>query len=1274
MLGIINKYWMVGFDNKKYLLDQLAEIKENGMSQAQKYNSADIMAEANADSELYVPENALQRYTYAGGELFDEYGLTGALSEDNLVTISNLELGIDKRTKPHVKPVNRTIYSVPNPDAKFHELTQEDIKNGYYMNDDEKITFKPTDIKTRDGVQCVADKQNYYINITKKDAGRGYYISKSGKKVEFKPEDVKEVVQQKRKTGIEFVLTQDHTFSFAIALMTEEQRKVAEQIMMDSAKEAYEKMFKQYLSDYAGNEGKTGYYMFYHNDSRQNLPFSHIHLCVPNLVKLPNGEIKAIEIPEIKERDFHKKLDMMRKSSLVQKWQEAFGDTYPIEAYDKKGKSIMEGDENAEIADWRIAYDDESLKKIKLSTKAKEMIDDHISQEKLTLFQKVEIKRQALDADIEKLKLEIKSLDVQIDEKKEILQNLKSQLPENTKWGILVKHGSGELPLKEGEVKKEGENRNSYFVTCKDDYGTEHTIWSKALNEAIATSKAQPGEKIELTHLGKVPVIVKVPIKDEQTGKTRWEEREVLKNKWECNKSEQNRDDIVAERLAIIEKKKEVSNQIKDKQSEAFQLNKDYSVQIKDLESNKHRKYVWEMIKAPKEKKAKSFKDLEINKTAKEFGLKMKNDKIGVLFINKSDKTLINKLTNTSPFFSEAQLDIELSRIGHGVNAQNLTKQKIQEWKDKGLIVSTGADEKGQEKFTTFELMKKEYENVQMMATASNSVWKSRVHNRMDFEIQKILDNSPEGRKPEAEQLDFIRAIFDPKQATIAIGVPGAGKTFAVSKATEIANAYGYRTFGVAIMGKVKGALNDETSVNHAYTLDKLLIDIKDGKTKLTPNDVIFLDESSMVGTRHWNDLLTNLNGAKIVALGDHNQIASVAAGNTLKAFAKDERIQPNIKYLTEIRRQKNDEVGLKVARATALADVYRDGDEVVNAIKREGSHISNEQGTGGLDIMEAEGRVQKFVTSAEKYEAMVTEYLDDMNSFKEKVMLTSLNSTIDRLNNIAQDKRLIRGEISGEYLENDKERFYVGDRIILEANNNIEQYSNGDIGTVKGIVNGSLVVSFDNGKEKIIDDLTNTRLGYAMSINKSQGMSINSVYGNLESSSINCQEIFNVLVTRNKLLCKLFGVQSDYSLIKSEFMRENGKEDLIDMHKRYVTKEINPELDSLNRAIEVAEDLTAKCRGLEKNSAFLQSGIAAMLSDKIKKVSTDVEVPEEIKKQVANQELHGKHDKKTQQVQKVAEVNKTTEQVKKVEVEKPKSFEELKKKRQIQKDDGLSM
>lgn len=1291
-IGIKNVSFNEGFDYDEYLLKQMAELTENSIGFDSKYNSADLTDEISASNQYGVkdlvatPEamqDAMKNYTRAGGALFDKWGLSGHLTLDNLATISKLEMGKDPRTKDGVKPVKRTVYSVPHPDNKYQVLTDEDMMRGFYVNaDGNEVQFKKEEVRNKNREKVIPDPKNFYITITEKDVKNGFYINKAGKKVEFKQSEVKETVETKRKTGIEFVITQDHTFSYAIAMMPEEQRKQAEKMMMDLAERSYQELFKEYLRDHAGNEGSTAYYLYYHNDSRQGLPFSHIHMKIPNILELPNGEIRAIEIPEIQQKDFHKKLDAMYKSMLVEEWNKKFGKDYPVEAYDKKGRSIKENSLGAEIKDWRVAFDKDSLDKIKKSTKARDMIDSHIEQEKKTLFQKTETIRQNIESQVNELKAQMKDYSEEIDNKKAEHQAMRDSLSKNTRWGVLVKHGEGELPLKEGEQAIPGQDRKSYFVTYRNEYGKEVTVWGKGLGSAVREwqEKIQNDEnadsRIELTYLGKQKVKVNVPKKiDEKTKKVlEWEEKEVEKNIWECKPSNQEREKVVNERKELIEARRELVHKKNGLMSQLNQVNREYQTSFKELDSNKHRQYVWSYLKAPKQNKAKSLKDIEIAKSVSEMKLNMKaKGDVGLTFLGKTDRELITSLTNTSAFFTENQMVIELSKMaGIGPQAQNLARAKLDEWQKNGFLVSTGNMKTGQENFTTYELMKKEHENVQMMSGAVNRAWKSRVHNRIDFEIQKIVDASPADKMPAKEQLDFIKAIFEPKQGTLTIGVPGAGKTFSVGKATEIANNYGYRTFGVAPTGKVKGALIDETAVNKGYTVDKLLMEIKDNKLQLSPNDILFLDESSMVGTRHWNDLLKNLNGAKIVALGDHNQIASVATGNTLKAFAKEETIKPHINYLTEIRRQK-DEVALAAAKKSALADVYRDGD--IEAIKKDARHISNADKTGSLDIMEREGRVVQFETSQDKYEQLVKDYLDNKNEFKEKLLLAPDNKTIDTLNSKIQDERLNRDEIGGSYLENEKERFYKGDRIILEENNNKEDsYSNGDIGTIKEIVNGKMIITLDNGKERILDDITNVRLGYSISLNKSQGATVNDVFLCAENSQVLCQEIYNVGITRNRYMCKIYAVQSEYAEIKNQFMRENAKEDLIDMYKRYVSgeKPTYQEEAEAEAARLAAEKINGIVAGLKENGAFLDKGVQNMTSEKQPTVKKTPEVSAHIKSEAVKQEEIEKS--------KVQEQVRTSSKPMAIDATKGKesrnnSFSQLRQKRKEQaKEDGTEL
>ena len=567
-------------------------------------------------------------------------------------------------------------------------------------------------------------------------------------------------------------------------------------------------------------------------------------------------------------------------------------------------------------------------------------------------------------------------------------------------------------------------------------------MWSKDLERALKVSNAKQGDFIELENMGQQPVVVNVPVKDDSGKIIGWTPEMVHRNTWQVS----NRNDHQT-----------TSDQLQALHDRMSKVNQAYEKKIKFLDSPSHRADVWTNIKQPKKAVGKQFKDLQLAKSVEELNLKLKADAdVGLAFNDKTDSQLVETLTNVSPFYSRSSLITELARAsGCGSRAQQLADEKIQQWQDQGDLVIAGTNGNKQQLYTTRELIALEKSNVNMARGMVLAQIKPIVP-----DIESVLESIKTSSKfPLAdEQVNFIRAANSTRQLEIVIGVPGAGKSATVNEIAKLCNANGRRTIGIAPTGKVSAALADDTAVNMAMTIDKLNLDIELGKFTFTKNDVVILDEASMVGTRNWNKLLKNLNGAKLIALGDTNQISSVAVGNTLKEFCADSTIASHVQYLTEIRRQKDD-VSLQIAKTTSLADDYRDGD--VATIKKEGTHI-----TKAISIMENEGRVNNtYLTSSEKLEALASEYLADENHFKEKLILCSVNTSIDRLNDMIQEKRLINKEIAGAYVDNSKERFYVGDRIVMEKNNKLE-YKNGDFGTVKSIhPNGHITVNWTTGK-----------------------------------------------------------------------------------------------------------------------------------------------------------------------------------------------------------------
>ncbi|SDK23427.1 ATP-dependent exoDNAse (exonuclease V), alpha subunit, helicase superfamily I [Methylophilus rhizosphaerae] len=1104
MIGISNVTVKSGFSYNKYLKKQLSEVVEN-IDWRQAYNLKDIALEATMQTALADP---LALYTRSGGALFDEWKLSGHLTEEKIDMIADLQLGKDKRTEAHIKLKKTIQHIVMNDEGHAIKLTQKDLKRGFYKTPDkQKIVFKPEDVKTSTGFV--------------------------------------------KKTDIEFVFTQDSSISYAIPTMKLEDRLAAEQMLIDTAIEVHDKILKQYIKDYKGRTGESGYYLYYHNDGRSGNPSSHVHFLIPNMLKLSDGSVRAIEMDEIKDKDFHDSIDKMYKSMLVEKWNARFTD-YQLEAYDKDHQTITH-ESNAEIHDWRVAYDEDSLQKIRANSKSKELIDQKISEAKKDLFNQHSIK--------------VAEIEQEATAYKQLVNDNQFTLPH----GYLVSHG----PAKYQHIK---ENQNSYFVVVSDRNGKEKTFWGVDLERAIKESNVQTGDLIELNGKNKEKVKVNVPVKDDSGKiiKGKFEEKIVEKAVWHVEKSTKQiiSKDIEEEINARLER-----------------LNTSYQNKLTYLDSNKNRQEVWRAIKQPKKGMAKFLKDIELAKDVSSMNLKMKKtEEIGLSFKSKKYEKILETLTNTSPFFTENGLIAELSKTqGYGAEAQVIAKKLIRGLQKREVIVDTNSLSKTQLQYTTHELIKMERENVDIMKNQFSSLQPKRV-NDVANEIATIEKQT--GITPNKEQKEFIESAFNDKQGQIVIGLPGSGKSLAAGWTTKIANKAGYRTIGLAPTGKVSTALANETDCNFTATIDKFNIEVANGDLKLTSNNIIFVDESSMVGTRNMHKLLKTVNeaGAKIILVGDPNQINSVATGNSLNEFLKDSELKDQVNYLVEIRRQKNDKA-LEIAETSALKEVYKDAD-LMKATKESGVHVIKV-----FDLLEQIGAIKNsHTTTTETIQAISKDFLEDINSFKDKLLITSTNKSIDRINNTIQERRLEAGEIFGEQFENQKGKFFIGDRIIMEKNIK-DEYNNGDLGTITSIENNKITIEFDSGKIKTIDNPEQMRLGYAMSFEKSQGMTVNNAYIYGENAPNNNQELFNVGMTRARYSTKFYSTQIEHLQVVESFKRESKRVSLIELGKEI---DARMKVRSLDKIIPVNQDTLAIEQTQRAIETIKQDGLKDM-SDKPK-------------------------------------------------------------------------
>ena len=101
--------------------------------------------------------------------------------------------------------------------------------------------------------------------------------------------------------------------------------------------------------------------------------------------------------------------------------------------------------------------------------------------------------------------------------------------PEDIRQGVtgtLVSHGPAPFNF-------DNKNTESYYATLRTRDGTK-TYWGVELNDALNGNGLKKGDAITLRHLGKQPVTVNYPVKNDEGKIERWESKETHRNQWEA--------------------------------------------------------------------------------------------------------------------------------------------------------------------------------------------------------------------------------------------------------------------------------------------------------------------------------------------------------------------------------------------------------------------------------------------------------------------------------------------------------------------------------------------------------------------------------------------------------------------------------------------------------------------------------------------------------------------------------------------------------------------
>jgi len=311
--------------------------------------------------------------------------------------------------------------------------------------------------------------------------------------------------------------------------------------------------------------------------------------------------------------------------------------------------------------------------------------------------------------------------------------------------------------------------------------------------------------------------------------------------------------------------------------------------------------------------------------------------------------------------------------------------------------------------------------------------------------------------------------------------------------------------------------------------------------------DIIIVDEASMLGVELANYLVSAVKpGARLILLGDANQLAAVDAGAVLADLCRISSLQLIHAELTESRRFGADsgigKLAIQINRAEtnlqAIWQLLRQDDalsfQYVNTLQAES--------VSGNQIKNSLSRKKDVSRISQNYQSYIRKIENLLRHPVEKSMPESIKNTISSLMGIFSEFRVLtaghNGEWGDHYINNyltqwhltklklplGQNTWFHGRPIMILQNNYELGLFNGDIGFCLQTSDdrSRLEVFFENKTQGIAVNLLNEEVvatAYAMTIHKSQGSEFDHVAITFDDSHTRLlsKELIYTAVTRAK-------------------------------------------------------------------------------------------------------------------------------------------------------------
>ncbi|MFS8125475.1 Ti-type conjugative transfer relaxase TraA [Rhizobium sp. BR 250] len=457
------------------------------------------------------------------------------------------------------------------------------------------------------------------------------------------------------------------------------------------------------------------------------------------------------------------------------------------------------------------------------------------------------------------------------------------------------------------------------------------------------------------------------------------------------------------------------------------------------------------------------------------------------------------------------------------------------------------------------------------------------------------------------EQKKAVLHVTGPEQISAVTGFAGAGKSTMLAAARRAWEADGYRVHGAALAGKAAEGLTSSSGIV-SRTLASWELGWENEKSMLGHRDILVIDEAGMIGSRQLCRFVREVEarGAKLVLVGDHEQLQAIGAGSPFRAIAE----QIGAIELTEIRRQKH---GWQQQASLALAT------------RRTSEALQKYDGQNAIRLAD-----DRALACAD----LVRDYLKDRrdNPHQSRIALAHRRVDVRAINDAIRKGLQAEGVLakatgnetgSGEIIYqtvNGKRAFAAGDRIVLLRNDRGLAVKNGMLGTVESVEPDALQVRLDGLSS---DPETGRRLtirpkdyhsfdhGYATTIHKAQGTTVDRSF--VMASATMDRHLTYVAMTRHRHQAMLYAGRDEFKNIKAltaSMSRSGLKETTLDYTDTFAERRGLKEPPGENIRQQRAMRQTSLQRMVEGQGQRQRTEADAMARSELRKQPVEVPAP----------------------------------------------------------------